>query len=118
MMVAFIRHPVVVLCIFLLAAGTDLADGPLARKLQAVSTFGQRLDPLADMVLAAAALVCVWSADVYPVWLIMTMMWAAIACYMLQRLRCPQARIEIPVTPYPLTRFTWLALYAFTYSLA
>lgn len=39
------------LVLFLIAALTDVADGVLARRLNACSTFGTRLDPLADKAL-------------------------------------------------------------------
>ncbi|NWG47021.1 MAG: CDP-alcohol phosphatidyltransferase family protein [Alphaproteobacteria bacterium] len=47
------------LCLFALAALTDLADGALARAWRAESTFGARLDPLADKALVLAGLAVV-----------------------------------------------------------
>ena len=38
----------VVFGLFVLAAVTDAVDGMIARKLNAESTFGRRLDPIAD----------------------------------------------------------------------
>lgn len=43
--------------IFLLAGLTDMLDGWLARKLQQTSRFGAFLDPVADKLIVAAALV-------------------------------------------------------------
>lgn len=43
--------------LFLSGALTDLADGYLARKLQSETVFGKLMDPLADKVLIAGALI-------------------------------------------------------------
>lgn len=53
---------------FALAVVTDYLDGVLARRLGCETDFGRLMDPLADKVLIAAALVClVWSHDI-PAW--------------------------------------------------
>lgn len=46
------------LALFALACFTDWLDGRLARGSYGVSTFGKLMDPLADKVLVAVALVC------------------------------------------------------------
>ena len=43
--------------IFVLAAITDIADGYIARKTQQMSRFGEFLDPVADKIMVATALV-------------------------------------------------------------
>ncbi len=45
------------LALFLLAAATDWFDGYLARRLNQGSTLGRMLDPIADKLLVAAAIV-------------------------------------------------------------
>ncbi len=44
--------------IFVIAGLTDVADGPMARKLNVAGKFGRILDPLIDKVLVCGAFIC------------------------------------------------------------
>ncbi len=48
------------LLLYALAGVTDMLDGLLARRLHAESTFGSRLDTVADMTMIAAAGITLW----------------------------------------------------------
>ena len=52
--------------VFVLAAITDWLDGYFARKLQLTSAFGRFLDPVADKLMVAAALIILvqWHPDI------------------------------------------------------
>jgi CDP-diacylglycerol--glycerol-3-phosphate 3-phosphatidyltransferase len=59
----------VALAIFLVAAGTDLLDGHLARRWKQVTTVGTLLDPIADKLLISAALISLVQVRVLPGWM-------------------------------------------------
>ncbi len=57
--------------IFVLACVTDLVDGYLARKYNAISKFGTLCDPLADKLLQISAVVCLWLSGILPPWVVL-----------------------------------------------
>src|ERR671932_364996 len=57
--------------VFALAALTDGLDGYIARSRQAVTTFGKVMDPIADKLLIAAALISLVSLDRLAPWVAM-----------------------------------------------
>lgn len=63
-------NALIALIIFLVAAGTDLLDGYLARRWQQITTVGTLLDPIADKLLISAALISLVQIHVVDAWLV------------------------------------------------
>jgi CDP-diacylglycerol---glycerol-3-phosphate 3-phosphatidyltransferase len=57
--------------VFVLAALTDGLDGYIARSRQSITTFGKVMDPVADKLLIAAALLTLVSLDRVAAWVAM-----------------------------------------------
>ncbi len=57
--------------VFALAAITDGVDGWIARRSRSVTTFGKVMDPIADKLLIAAALISLVSLDRLDAWVAM-----------------------------------------------
>jgi CDP-diacylglycerol--glycerol-3-phosphate 3-phosphatidyltransferase len=56
------------LLLFAAASITDYADGYLARRHNLITDFGKLMDPLADKILMAAALLGLVAVDALPAW--------------------------------------------------
>ncbi len=54
--------------VFASASATDALDGWLARRRKSITTFGQVMDPVADKLLVAAALIALVSLDRLAAW--------------------------------------------------
>lgn len=60
--------------LFLIAAVTDFFDGHLARKRNQVSKFGILLDPIADKLLVASALIVLVERHLAPAWAVVVIL--------------------------------------------
>ncbi len=56
-------HSILAGILFCAAAATDWVDGRMARALHVESRFGRLVDPLADRLLIATAVILLWRAD-------------------------------------------------------
>jgi CDP-diacylglycerol--glycerol-3-phosphate 3-phosphatidyltransferase len=66
MLARYKGHEIVAVVIFVLATLTDWLDGWIARKKGKVTVLGQLLDPTADKLLIASALICLVELGLVP----------------------------------------------------
>ena len=85
--------------VFILAAATDKLDGYVARRNKQVTTLGQFLDPLADKLLIAAALIALVSQGRIAAWVAMLIIGREIAVSVLRIVGVSQG-VSIPADRY------------------
>jgi CDP-diacylglycerol--glycerol-3-phosphate 3-phosphatidyltransferase len=84
--------------VFVLAASTDGLDGYIARHRHSITTFGKVMDPIADKLLIAAALISLVSLDRLAAWVAMVIIAREFAVSGL-RIAAGQQGVVIPVSP-------------------
>ncbi len=85
--------------VFIIAAATDKLDGYVARRSKQITTLGQFLDPLADKLLIAAALIALVSQDRVAAWVAMVIIGREIAVSVLRIVGASQG-VSIPADKY------------------
>ena len=85
--------------VFILAAATDTLDGYVARRNEQITTLGQFLDPLADKLLIAAALIALVSQGRVAAWVAMLIIGREIAVSVLRIVGVSQG-VSIPADKY------------------
>ena len=84
--------------VFAVAAFTDGLDGYIARTRQSITTFGKVMDPVADKLLIAAALISLVSLERLAAWVAMVIIAREFAVSGL-RIAAGQQGVVIPASP-------------------
>ncbi len=101
-------HAVIAAGIFILAALTDWADGMLARRRNQVTTLGTLLDPIADKLLVAAALVSLLQIDKVAAWVVVVIIGRELA---VTGLRAVAAHVGVIVPASRLAKWKTVSQY-------
>jgi len=60
--------------VFIIAAGTDMLDGYIARRRNQITNFGKLMDPLADKVLTTSAFIVFVDMHIIPAWMVVVIL--------------------------------------------
>ncbi len=101
-------HAVIAAAIFISAALTDWADGVLARRRNQVTTLGTLLDPIADKLLVAAALVSLLQIEKVAAWVVLVIVGRELV---VTGLRAVAARVGIIVPASRLAKWKTVSQY-------
>ena len=66
----YFKNPAYGAVVFIAACVTDVVDGFLARKLDAITKFGMLVDPLADKLMQMSAEICLFISGILPQWIV------------------------------------------------
>ena len=97
---------VIALILFIAASITDWLDGYLARRLNQISNFGKLMDPLADKVLVASALICLIPLQALPAWVVIVIITREFLITGLRQLAAGQGLIR-PADPLGKHKTAW-----------
>ena len=61
---------IVALVLFILSSASDVLDGYIARKFDAISDIGKLLDPLADKLTQLSVLLTLFIKSIIPIWIV------------------------------------------------
>ncbi len=97
---------VIALILFIIASLTDWLDGYLARRLNQITNFGKLMDPLADKVLVASALICLIPLRALPAWVVIVIITREFLITGLRQLAAGQG-IILPADPLGKHKTAW-----------
>jgi len=60
--------------VFIIAAGTDMLDGYIARSRNQITNFGKLMDPLADKILTTSAFIVFVDIHIIPAWMVVVIL--------------------------------------------
>jgi CDP-diacylglycerol--glycerol-3-phosphate 3-phosphatidyltransferase len=84
---------VLALLVFLLASGTDLLDGYLAKKNNQVTDFGRLMDPIADKILILSAFLAFVQLQLIPAWMVVVIIFREAAVTGLRALALTKGKV-------------------------